>query len=105
MAKAPAFASGMRGQDKPKYRGELERICVEGAENGFVLICEYRPPKRKPSKGEIACGYEPSRPVRHLANTEEEAGEMLTKLLKGDAGDIEGESEDEDGDEEDEDEE
>ncbi len=45
---SPAFASGMRGSEKPKKQ-RLRRIEIEVAKNGVTVQCDY---DRRNSKGE-----------------------------------------------------
>lgn len=46
---APAYSSGMRGNEKRGGKGKLRRVSIEIEKNGFVVECHY---ERKNKSGE-----------------------------------------------------
>lgn len=57
-----AYASGMRGDEKPPEHGPLRCVRIERADNGYTVTREFDPKPRKGNKGDSYPYQPPRRP-------------------------------------------
>jgi len=75
------LAEAMEGKEKPEKKdsgGELRRISIEPAENGYTVICEREPKKTKGKGNEpMCCTYQ--EPEKYVF----ESVESVLEYIKG----------------------